>query len=170
MIRVPVRLAAIAVAATAISLTCITAASAGPSPGASERGTEHFTFMVTLTGTGVASVIATGLFTDGGSVDLGSAGPLKMKLGAGTIRLTTTNEVGSGVKYNRKTCLQTLTGRGIYRLSHGTGKYAGIHGSGSFTTTIRSVLPRRASGACATGRRPLAFQGVVTLSGPATLS
>jgi hypothetical protein len=159
---------AVAVVAAAVAGTSVTAASAHPSMPSSRHGVEHFTLMVTTT-TGQASVIATGLFTDGGTINITRFAPGEIRLGRGTIRVTTSVQGAGTYKLNHATCLQTLTGHGTYRLSHGAGRYSGIHGSGKFTTTVRSVVRRTARGICNLQRPVLAFQGIVNLSGTATL-
>jgi len=173
MRRAPAKLVAIVLAAVAVSGTGIAVASAQPSAPASHRGAEHFTLMFTSTRTGdgsiSASIIASGLFTDGGTINLPSVGhSAEMKLGAGTIRLTTTAG-GGGPGRNRATCLTTLSGHGTYKLSRGTGKYVGIRGTGRFTATDRSVARRKHNGSCAFNRTPLAVEGIANFSGSATL-
>lgn len=169
MRRAPAKLIAIVVAVLTASGTGIAAASAQPSAPASHRATEHFTFMLTSK-TGVGSIIATGLFTDGGTMNLFTQGPsAEMKLGGGTIRLTTRKISHQSSKIDQATCLGNLSERGTYKLSHGTGRFAGIHGSGQFTVTDRVVQHHKRNGGCATNRDPLAIQAIITLSGPATL-
>jgi hypothetical protein len=112
MRRAPAKLIAIVLAALTVSGSGIAAASAKPSAASvAHHGTEHFTLMDTLTRSGAATIIATGLFTDGGTISIGQPGRSgEMKLGRGTIRLTSNN--GSGItKVNMATCLTTQTGR-----------------------------------------------------------
>jgi hypothetical protein len=125
--------------------------------------------MLTSTTTGVASVIATGLFTDGGTINTFYGGRTgKMKLGAGTIRLTTSGH-GTSSKTNFATCLTTVSARGSYKLIGGTGRYAGIRGSGPATVIDRVVSRHKHGGGCMTSRPPRAVQAIFTLSGSATL-
>jgi hypothetical protein len=169
MRRAPAKLLAIVLAAITLSGIGIAAASAQPSAPASHHGTEHFTFMLTST-PGVGSVIATGMFTDGGTMNLFSGGPsAEMKLGAGTIKVTPSSRRGPTSKTNDATCLTTTSERGTYRLSHGTGRFAGIHGSGRFTAIDHVVSHHKRGGGCVSNRPPLAFQAIITLSGPVTL-
>jgi hypothetical protein len=170
MRRAPAKLISLVLATITVSGTGIAAASAQPSAPASRHGTEHFTFMFASTSTDVGSIIATGRFTDGGTINIFPFRPsYGMKLGAGTIRLTLTSPHPPSSKTNRATCLTTVSERGTYKLSHGTGRYAGIRGTGRFTATDRLVSHHRRSGGCATGRSPLAEQTIFTLSGPVTL-
>jgi hypothetical protein len=169
MRRAPAKLIAIIVAAITLSGAGIAAASAEQSAPASHQGAEHFTFMLTST-TGVGSIIATGVFTDGGTMNLfGRGSSAEMKLGAGTIRLTPTSHRGPSSKTDSATCLTTVSERGTYKLSHGTGRFAGIRGSGRFTITDRTVSHHKRQGGCVTNRLPLAIQAILTLSGPVTL-
>lgn len=166
--RSPAKLIAVALAAVAVSGTGIAAATAQRPASGSHRSTEKFTWMLSST-TGVASVIATGKFVDGGTINPYAGGPyLTMKLGAGTIRLTSTT-TRLYIKTNRATCLTTHSEHGSYKLIGGTGKYAGIRGSGRFTFTVRFVSHHKHGGGCATSRHPLAIQGIFTYSGSATL-
>jgi hypothetical protein len=99
-----------------------------------------------------------------------AAGPsAEMKLGAGTIRLSTTSHGCLSSKTNLTTCLTTVSERGTYKLSRGTGRHAGIRGSGGFTVTDRVVSQHKHYGGCVTNRPPLAVQAIFTLSGSATL-
>jgi hypothetical protein len=165
MVRIAARLLAAFLAAVAIGGTGMAVASAGPA-GSSRHGTEEFVLMDSSTRSLVFSVIATGLFTDGGAINIDSAKG-EAKLGAGTFRVHTKTGPARQ-KLNSATCLRTITARGTYTLSDGTGRYAGISGSGRFITSGRIVFPRTAHGTCASSH-PLAFQGIITLHGPVTL-
>ncbi len=170
MRRAPAKLIAIIVAVIAASGTGIAAASAQAPAAASRHGAEHFTIILTSTRSGVTSVIATGLFTDGGTLNLFSRGPsAEMKLGNGTIRLTPGSHRGPSSKTNPATCLTTTTERGTYKLSHGTGRYTGIRGSGHFAIIDRVLSHHKRGGACVTTRPPIAVQAILTFSGSATL-
>jgi hypothetical protein len=153
------------VAAMTVGGASVAAASGAPAQ-SSRHGAERFVFVGTSTKSGLFSVIATGLFTDGGIVNIFSLKP-EIRLGAGTIRFRDIDRPGKA-KLNRATCLLTIAGHGTYRLSHGTGKYVGISGSGRFTTIGRLVYPRKANGKCASSQHPLAFQGIITLTGSVT--
>lgn len=143
------------------------AAASGAPAHASRHGAERLVFVGTSTKPGLFSVIATGLFTDGGTINIFSPEP-DLRLGSGTFKFHDKDGPGKS-ELNRATCLRTITGRGTYRLSHGTGKYAGFTGSGRFTTIGRAVYPRKANGTCASSH-PLAFQGITTLTGTVTKS
>jgi hypothetical protein len=142
-----------------------TAAALGAPAHSSTHGAERFVFVGTSVKTGLFSVIATGLFTDGGTINIFSSKP-EIRLGAGTLRFRDMDKRGR-VRLNRATCLLTIAGHGTYTLSHGTGKYAGVSGAGRFSTIGRAVERRKADGTCASSH-PLAFQGIVTLTGSVT--
>jgi hypothetical protein len=156
-------LTALAAALTAGSASV--AAAAGAPSHSSRHGAERLVFAGTSTKSGLFSVIATGMFTDGGTVSIFSPKPV-IRLGAGTLRLRAKDGPGKR-RLDRATCLLTISGRGTYRLAGGTGKYAGLSGSGRFVTTGRAVYPRKTNGTCASAH-PLAFQGTVTLTGSVT--
>jgi hypothetical protein len=170
MRRAHAKLIAIILAVVATTATGIAAASAQTSVPVSHRGAEHFTIILTSTRSGVTSVIATGLFTDGGTMNLFSRGPsAELKLSRGNIRLTPRSPGGPKSKTTPGTCLRTTSERGTYKLSHGTGKYAGIRGSGHFSVTDREISHRKRNGGCVTTRAPIAVQVILSLSGSATL-
>jgi hypothetical protein len=165
------KILAIAAAVAVIGGIGVTAASAGATAATFRRGTEHLTMMGASLTTTPISVIATGLFTDGGTIPdkAWAPGPTTstITLGRGTIRLRETL-VRHTDNLNTTTCLETASARGTYKLSHGTGRYAGISGSGRYIVTGRLVFGRTATGACATWRI-IADQAILTLSGPALL-
>jgi hypothetical protein len=53
-----------------------------------------------------------------------------------------------------KTCYATFTEKGKFKISHGTGSYAGIKGSGRYTAKGFAYLPRTKSGACNQNTEP----------------
>lgn len=164
MFRTAVAVLTALIASATVSGASVAAAS-GATSHSSRHGPERFALVGTSTKSGLFSVIATGLFTDGGTVNIFASRPT-IKLGAGTLRFHDVDRPGK-VTFNKATCLETITGRGTYKLSHGTGKYAGISGSGRFVTVGHAVFRHKPSGTCATSR-PLAFQGTITLTGSVT--
>jgi hypothetical protein len=76
---------------------------------------------------------------------------------------------GTGTQtLNRKTCLLTVNLKGTYKIFGGTGKYAGISGSGKYQLSILAVAAR-SGGKCTMQKAPLAFQQIVKFSGPVSL-
>ena len=69
---------------------------------------------------------------------------------------------------NPKTCLLTVTGHGTYKISGGTGAYANITGSGTYTLSILAIVPK-SGGKCSTTMPPATFQQIIKASGPVSL-
>lgn len=161
-LRAPGRLFVVALAIAAIGTGTAMAAAM---PGNVRHGTERIVFMGTSTTSSVSSVIATGPFTGGGSIDLGANKGL-IRLAGGTLTIA---PVFGPTKqtFSKSTCLMTITGRGTYKLGHGTGRYAGINGHGTFALSSRQVNAR-AGGKCS-ATKAVAFQEVIGLSGPVTV-
>ena len=68
--------------------------------------------------------------------------------------------------FNPRTCLVKVSQHGTYRLSHGTGKYAGIKGHGRYHVTVLAIGARNANGKCSQRKAPVAFQQIIKASGP----
>ena len=147
------------------------AAAGVPAASASQAvsGAEHFQIVRISATAATSSVVATGAFTAGGTVvgGNGNNGTSTVTLPAGTFKIThhTVHAKGS---VNPRTCLFTVTGAGTYKLGSGTGKYAGITGSGKFVLRILAVDARDAQGKCTMSKRPAAYQQILTLQGTAS--
>lgn len=141
----------------------LTGAAFGSGSGAS--GTEYLTFMTTAKGGDKFSVIATGLFTAGGTA-IGPSGKGTLYFSNGTIE-TISKSSKPVTTSNYVTCYGTLSQKGTYTIVGGTGAYKGISGSGTFKVRLREVIPI-VNGKCH-GTTPVAAQGIVTGSGPVTL-
>ena len=152
--------AAVATVAAALWL----AVPAGASPARSAvSGTEHFQIMSTSGTSSTASVIATGVFTAGGVARSGTpAGTFVFP--AGSFKVVHSKGTGTQT-FNRKTCLLTVNLKGTYKIFGGTGKYAGISGSGKYQLSILAVAARSA-GKCTT---LVTFEQIVKFSGPVSL-
>lgn len=130
-------------------------------------GAENFQMMTTSV-SGSPSVIASGLFTQAGvdhedqqnntATFVFSNGTVKVKHSAGTGQQS----------LNPKTCLLTINFHGTYKLVGGTGKYAGITGSGTYKLNILSI-GAKSGGTCSKTQPPVAFHQVINASGTATL-
>ena len=153
----------IAVAAGAVVVTGLTAASAAPSTAA----TEHFQIMTTSVNSN-PRVIAYGAFA-GAAVDhqheaintdtiVFASGSFKIKHSPGTGKQS----------FNPKTCVLTVSEHGTYTLGHGTGSYAGISGHGTFRLSVLEIAAR-SKGACSMHEKPVAFQLLINAQGPAHL-
>ena len=165
------RIISLATAATTAVAT-VTAAlwlaiPAGASPARSAvSGTEHFQIMSTSGTSNTASVIATGVFTAGGVARSGTPAGTFM-FPAGSFKVMHSKGTGTQT-LNRKTCLLTVNLKGTYKIFGGTGKYAGISGSGKYQLSILAVAAR--SGGKCTMQKPLvAFEQIVKFSGPVSL-
>src|ERR1700712_5234543 len=66
----------------------------------------------------------------------------------------------AGAKYvphvDKKTCFATFTESGHFKLNHGTGRFAGIKGAGSYPAYGTGLLARTKSGACDENAKPVA--------------
>jgi hypothetical protein len=134
---------------------------------AGATGTESFQLMTT-SGTGsTSSVIARGVFT-GAAVDHEQAhNRATFVFSNGTVRLHHSNGKGRQ-SFNPKTCLLTINQHGTYRITGGTGKYAGISGHGRYQLSILAI-GARSGGKCSQNKPPVAFHQVINASGPVTV-
>ena len=152
--------------AGAMAATGLTAASASQAAGSS--GFEHFQLVTTSPANNAPeSVIATGVFTAGGVNHPGNRVDTAM-FPNGTFKIAHSNGTGTP-HFNPRTCLFTLALNGTYRLSGGTGAYAGISGHGIYRGNITFVAARNAAGQCSNKLPPTAFQQIIRAQGPVHL-
>ena len=136
-------------------------------------GTESFTAITTNPGSGVASLIATGGFTAGGTV-LVAKHAETVRFAGGKFKLVLHGPGSKHVSLNPTTCLYTKTGSGSYTLADGTGAYKGISGSGKISFSLRAAYPL-VNGKCPSNDQPggsgtwTAIQFIETASGPISL-
>jgi hypothetical protein len=134
---------------------------------AGTTGTEAFQLMSTSATGSTSSVIAHGVFT-GAAVDHQQAHNMDtFVFSNGTVRVHHSNGKGRQ-SFNPKTCLMTISQRGDYRITGGTGKYAGITGHGRYQLSILAV-GARSGGKCTQNKPPVAFHQVINASGPVTV-
>jgi hypothetical protein len=160
-------LVAVITTASAAAMICgASLAAAAARPAAST--TEHFQGMSTSVTSNKSSVIATGVFTAGG-VDISISNTKDtFKFPTGTFTVTHhATHTKQGV--NTKTCLFTVSQRGTYKLSNGTGSYAGISGHGKYVASVLAVLGRNSKGKCSMKAAPAAFQQLIKAQGPVKL-
>jgi hypothetical protein len=165
--RIVAVLAAVAAAGAVAAVAGPALAGTGPD---AAKSTERIEIVATVPGAKAATAIATGVKVAGGTIGLGfinnGGGSGTVKAPGGTFRITTgKSEVVIGVGLH--TCLETTSGNGTYKLSHGTGKFKGLTGSGTFTVTGQSVSGPNARGTCTTN--PTVSQEIVILHGPASI-
>ena len=152
--------------AGALAATGLTAASASQAAGSS--GFEHFQLVTTSAANDAPeSIIATGTFTAGGVNHPGNRVDTAV-FPNGTFKIVHSN--GTGTPHlNVKTCLFAFALNGTYRLSGGTGAYAGISGHGIYRANITFVAARNAAGQCTNKLPPAAFQQIIRAQGPVHL-
>jgi hypothetical protein len=147
-------------AATGAGLTAASATAARP---ATASGTEHFQLMSTSATSNKGSFIARGVFTAGGMDVQGKNDTVKLPGGGFTI---THKQAKGSQHFDPSTCLMTITSTGTYKITKGTGKYAGIRGHGNYRLSILAVGARTSGGKCSKSRPPVAFQQLIRASGP----
>jgi hypothetical protein len=159
--------ATVTAAAAALAVASIATAT-------STSKTERFTVVTTDPGSGVASVIATGGFTAGGTLANGKR-KQNFRFAAGKFTLVIAPSRSKHVSLNPTTCLYTKTGSSTYTLTDGTGAYQGISGSGKISFSLRAVYAL-VNGKCPSSDQPggnvstqTAIQYTETASGPVAL-
>ena len=151
------------VAAVSLTLTGLTAASAGST---GRSGTEFFQLMTTSATSTTVPVIAHGVFTDYGVDHTGNTVDTVV-LQKGSFKVA--HSAGTGPQhFNPKTCLNQVNQHGTIRIFHGTGRYAGIHGHGTYHLSLLFIAARVA-GKCSQTKPPVAFQQIITASGTVRL-
>jgi hypothetical protein len=117
---------------------------------ASSGRQEHFRIISTSAASRRQSVLATGAFTAGGYQVPGRVVSLrstdKMVFPGGTFQVAR-HITSQWLPLPTSACLVRETVRGTYSLSHGTGSYVHISGTGAFVLRIRGVI-RKTKGKC----------------------
>jgi hypothetical protein len=156
------------VAVAGAMATGLTAASASQVGTAGSSGFEFFQIVSTNpAGNAPSSIIARGVFTAGG-VDHPGNKVDTVVFPNGTFKIAHSNGTGTP-RFNAKTCLATFALNGTYRLSGGTGAYAGIRGHGIYRLNIMFVGARNSAGKCSQKLPPVAFQQIIKAQGPVSL-
>ena len=154
--------------AGAVAATGLTAASASPAAGAGRSGFEFFQLVTTsASSTAPGTIIARGLFTAGGVNHPGNKVDTAV-FPDGTFKIAHSNGTGTP-RFNPQTCLAVFALNGTYRLSGGTGAYAGIRGHGIYRLNITFVAARNSAGKCSNKLPPVAFQQIIRAQGPVHL-
>ena len=129
---------------------------AAASTHAAVSGTEHFQMMTTA-GTQLdrGSVIASGVLHRPRQSITSTRQPTPARSRSLTARSFIKHSNGTGTQhFDPTTCLMTINEHGTYKLLSGTGKYAGISGSGTYQLSILGHRGKpRAASACRTSRR-----------------
>jgi hypothetical protein len=154
-------------AAAAVAVSGLTAASASPAVGHRVSGTEHLQLMNTSTTSGNGHLIASGVFTGAAIDHAGNTADLVV-FRNGTFKIT--HAPGRGHQsFNPRTCLGMLSLHGTYTLGHGTGRYAGISGHGKYQLSVLIIAARNSRGRCSPSGKLIAEQQLVRAQGPATV-
>jgi hypothetical protein len=153
----------------AVSVTAVLggASLAAASARTAASGTEHFQLMTTSATSKTSSIIATGVFTTGGTSTDTSNTTATVKFPNGTFVITHSKGTGT-VSFNPKTCLLKGNLKGTYKLGSGTGAYAHLSGSGTFQASVLGV-GAKSGGKCSQKLPPVAFQQVIRAAGPVHL-
>jgi hypothetical protein len=154
--------AATATVAGAIAVTSI-AASASAQPAAAKSGMEHIQVLSSAAGA-PASAIAYGVFTGGGSSNLGKARVGKLAMNGGSITLSHKAARGGTEHFNPRSCLTSVTQPGTFKSVSGTGRFKDISGHGTYQLSFLMVAAR-VKGVCSDTSPPVAQQEVLRLSG-----
>jgi hypothetical protein len=141
----------------ALAVTGATAA--GASTASSDI--EHWTVESTNPVSAVATLIARGPLTVGGTINLQTG---HVQLPGGTLTLSH-HQVWGTQGENPRTCLATVTSAGTYRVADGTGRYSHISGHGTYRLTAYAIV-RKVNGHCATNVVPYAQTELLTADGP----
>ena len=72
------------------------------------------------------------------------------------------------MRFSPRTCLAMISQPGTYKITGGTGKYAGITGHGTYHLSF-TFIAARAAGKCSASAPPVAQQELLRLSGPVHL-
>ena len=140
-----------------LGLASASARTAGPAV----SGTEHFYLMTTQPSASKYAVIATGVFTAGGTDISGNTTDL-VRLPGGTFKV----HHGGALhivkqQLNQKTCLAVFEATASLTVGNGTGKYKGISGSGKAVIN-EMIIARRTKGACNPNATPLVNEQTIT--------
>jgi len=158
-------------ALTSAVITAVVISGAGVAAATTQPHTatiEHFQEVVASPTAHQAHVIAYGAFTAAGVDVENSNNTNTFKFPGGSFLVTPRYTVVSE-HLNKSTCLLTQNLRLTYTISHGTGKYAGISGSGHGTLSDLEITARNSHSACSTRKIPLAQQVIGRGQGPVTL-
>ena len=138
----------------------------GIASAATTRHTAKEYFLITISGTS-ETVIAHGAFTGAGRDDASHNNYDILHLGGGQVRIVHPDKDSHFTyKLDPKSCFITFSITGKYTLSHGTGKYKGLTGHGTYKVKEQGITARTSSGACDMNTEPKVLAGYVNGSGP----
>ncbi len=123
----------------------------------------HKSVKLALAATAAAIATATGV-TAAGQARLGEAKVGTITFPGGTIVLSY-RPGRSTSRFYPGGCLSVIGQSGSYQVVHGTARYAGLSGHGTYQLSLE-IVAARASGHCSAAKPPLAQQELLRLSGP----
>ena len=155
------RTAALLTAAGIIAFAVPGATAAGAS--STPSAIEHWTVESTNPVSAIATLIARGPLTIGGTINLQTG---HVKLPGGTLTLSHKQSWGTRGE-NPRTCLATVTSSGTYKVTGGTGRYTRVQGHGTYRLTAYAIV-KKVKGKCAINVVPYAQTELLTATGPLT--
>jgi hypothetical protein len=129
-------------------------------------GWQHFQAISSSLTSSKSPVLAYGVFNASGTDTQTGLRTDTFAFPGGSFRVTH-NTTRRRSHFSRRTCAEVIHQRGIYKLSRGTGKYAGISGHGRYRLRFLIVARRTASGGCS--QKPIGEQIIIRARGPVTL-
>ena len=129
-------------------------------------GRQHFQAISSSLTSSKSPVLAYGVFNASGTDTQTGRRTDTFAFPGGSFRVTH-NTTRRRSHFSRRTCAEVIHQRGIYKLSRGTGKYAGISGHGRYRLRFLIVARRTASGGCS--QKPIGEQIIIRARGPVTL-
>lgn len=160
--------ALIGAAASVMMITGTGVASAAASHPASAHGatgTQHFQAVGTSLSGNRNKVVAYGVFNASG-IDRAISNHKDVFAFPGGSFLVTHKPTRNRQHFSKVTCSGTFFQRGVYALSRGRGKYAGISGHGIYRLHGLLVARHTAHGC---SKKPIAVQTIIQAQGPVTL-
>jgi len=156
-----------AATATMITGAGVAAAAAGhpASTHAAVSGTQHFQLVSASLSGKNNPVAAYGAFNASGTDNATSSTKDTFTFPGGSFRVTHKN-THSRQHFSKVTCAGVVHQRGTYKISNGTGRYAGISGHGRYRLRLL-LVSRHTSSGC--GNRPIAVQSVIRARGPVSV-
>jgi hypothetical protein len=142
----------------ALAVTGATAAAAAPARSA----TEHWIAESTNPTSAIATLIARGPITNGGTINLQTGAAT---LPGGTLTLSH-HQVHGRHGENKRTCLSTVSSSGTYKVKDGTGRYSHVTGHGTYRLVAYAFVTK-AKGKCSDSV-PYAQTELLIATGPLT--
>jgi hypothetical protein len=153
------------VAAGTLAVSGVAGASAAGPARPAVSGIEHFQLISARGSTNNGPIIAWGAFRAHGRDKVTGSHTDRFVLNGGSFTVRHTNGKGSQ-HFNPKTCVVVIRQTGRYRISHGSGRFAGISGHGRYHLSV-IILGIKKNGHCT--RKTAAQQTVIDASGPVSL-